>query len=137
MTERKYLHTCSELIDRLSIVLLKSIFIPEHNDAYRREIELIEHDLGLLLLDFHFGPQDIRATLMIMLANRYIWENERLARFGGSGQSDMLRVTHAINGVRNAAKNVISRNFGERVDLKVDSLAGDLPIDLSVWDVWK
>ena len=34
MTDRKYLPTLSELIDRLSIVQLKEVFIPEHKEEY-------------------------------------------------------------------------------------------------------
>ena len=36
LTERKYLPTLSELIDRLSIVQLKEVFITEHKEEYAR-----------------------------------------------------------------------------------------------------
>ena len=36
---RKYLPTISELIDRLSIIQLKEIFIPEHKEEYAKEIK--------------------------------------------------------------------------------------------------
>ena len=49
MTERKYLPTLAELVDRLSIVQLKAIFIPENAAAYNEERALIEHDIDLLL----------------------------------------------------------------------------------------
>ncbi len=39
MTERKYLPTLSELIDRLSIVQLKEVFIAEHKAEYGQEIK--------------------------------------------------------------------------------------------------
>ncbi len=42
---RKYLPTTSELIDRLSIVQLKEVFIPEHKEEYGKEIKDIVHDL--------------------------------------------------------------------------------------------
>ncbi len=38
MTERKYLPTLAELIDRLSISQLKEQFIPEHKEEYAQEI---------------------------------------------------------------------------------------------------
>ena len=34
---RKYLPTISDLIDRLSIVQLKEVFIPEHKEEYAKE----------------------------------------------------------------------------------------------------
>jgi hypothetical protein len=42
---RKYLPTLSELIDRLSIVQLKEVFIPEHKTEYSKEISDILHDI--------------------------------------------------------------------------------------------
>jgi len=39
--------------------------------------------------------------------------------------------------VRNVAKNVISRELGERVDLKIDCLAAELKSDLQNWDIFK
>ena len=43
MTKRKYLPTLSELVDRLSIVQLKEVFIPGHKSEYAQEIsEILE-----------------------------------------------------------------------------------------------
>jgi len=141
MTERKYLPTFAELVDRLSITLMKSIFIPENRDAYREEMVLIECDLDTILLDKANGAggglsgKSIRAVLAIMLTNRYIWENEAQARDDGGG-IDRLRWTHAINGVRNTAKNVLSKQMDQRTDLKIDCLAADLPADLGNWNIF-
>ena len=38
MSERKYLPTMAELIDRLAIVQLKEVFLPEHKSEYAQEI---------------------------------------------------------------------------------------------------
>ena len=48
---RKYLPTIAELIDRLSIVQLKEVFIPEHKEEYAKEIKDIVHDLSELGLN--------------------------------------------------------------------------------------
>lgn len=126
MTERRYLPTFSDLADRLSIVLLKSIFIAENRDAYREEMELIKHDIaGLRKV---FTPDDIYALMVLTLSNRVIWENESKARLGGDEQDRLLKHSHAINGIRNVAKNRLAK--GERIDLKVDSLAASLPADI-------
>jgi hypothetical protein len=42
---RKYLPTLAELIDRLSIIQLKEVFIPEHKKEYAKEIKDIVHDI--------------------------------------------------------------------------------------------
>ena len=51
MQERKYLPTLAELVDRLSIVQLKEVFITEHKKEYAKEIEQIVHDIELILSD--------------------------------------------------------------------------------------
>ena len=136
--ERKYLPTFSELIDRLSIVQLKSIFIHSNKAAYDKEIADIEHDLHLIIKekDIKLTGSMIRAILVIMLTNRYIWENESKARLGGDAQDKLLKLTHSINGVRNTAKNVVSRELGERVDLKIDALASELLEEFGNWNIW-
>ncbi len=136
--ERKYLPTFAELIDRLSIVQLKSIFIKDHKKEYDEEIKDIIHDLDLIIKEknIKLTGDMARAMLVVMLTNRYIWENESKAREGGNSQDKLLKLTHSINGVRNRAKNVISREIGERVDFKTDTLAAELIAEFGNWDVW-
>ena len=48
---RKYLPTLGELIDRLTIVQLKEVKIPQHKEEYQQEIKDIVHDINQILLD--------------------------------------------------------------------------------------
>ena len=135
---RYYVPTFAELIDRLSIVILKSIFASENSAAYEEEQKLIMADINMLLTTTPSVSADmIRAILIVMLTNRYIWENESKARAGGSEQDKLLKLTHSINGLRNTAKNVISRERGERVDLKIDALAAGLIQEFGNWNIFK
>ena len=141
VTERKYLPTLAELLDRLAIVMLKSIHIDENRKAYLDEIGLIEHDINALLnalpaRGISFDAYCLRAIMVLMLTNVTIWNNESLARKGGSEQDKLLKFTHSINGVRSVAKNIIAHYVGERVDLKVDSLAANLPEQFGNWDIF-
>ena len=136
---RQYLPTLAELIDRLSIVRLKSIFIPEHAEAYRAEIALIMHDVDEILGEktgWNPDAKTLHAVLMLGISNRFIWENESKARQGWGDQDKLLRLTHSINGVRNTAKNVISQSMGERIDHKVDCFSADLVADYGNWQVF-
>lgn len=135
---RKYLPTFAELVDRLSIVQLKSIFIKSHKAEYDKEVGDILHDLDAIIKEknIKLTAAMIRALLVIMLTNRYIWENESKAREGGGQQDKLLKLTHSINGVRNRAKNAVSQELGERVDLKVDALAAELQAEFGNWDIW-
>lgn len=136
MTERKYLPSLADLVDRLTIVQLKMIFIPEHRDEYAVERGLIEHDIDSILsgLDRRVGATELRAVVILMLANRVIWESESKARAGGSEQDHLLKFTHSINGIRNAAKNMIAEMHGGRKDFKIDALSADLPKEFGSWD---
>ena len=138
MSERKYLPTLADLIDRLSILLLKQVY-GEGRNAHQEEAELVEQDISSLVYEGRF----VRAVLILMLANHAIWQNEAKIRSGVIGEpfaseyvADMLRFTHSINGVRSRAKNVISRWVGEREDRKVDCLAADLPPEFGQWDLF-
>ena len=84
MKNRKYLPTFSELIDRLSIVQLKEVFIPEHKEEYAQEIKDISHDIQMLL-DSKNGKVDsetIRAIVVLAQMNLHIWHNESNYRKG-------------------------------------------------------
>ena len=120
--KRKYLPTIAELIDRLAIVTLKSCKIPKNKKEYEKEANLIMDDLNTL----GENGQKIRAVLMLGITNNEIWMNESQAREGKSDQDHLLKYTHAVNGVRNQAKNVISNITGDRVDLKLDCMAADI-----------
>ena len=123
-TTRKYYPTIGQLIDRLSIVTLKSIKIHENKDEYEKEAHDIISDLDLLL-----GKEQgqlIRAIQVNAISNEIIWQNESMARKGGAEQDTLLKFTHSVNGVRNQAMNVISHLVGERKDLKLDCLAAEV-----------
>jgi uncharacterized protein (UPF0335 family) len=117
---RKYLPTISELIDRLSIVQLKEVFISEHKEEYAQEIKDIVHDLDELGLD----GKMIRAIIVLAQMNLHIWHNETEYR-AGEGKGN-LELTHGLNGIRNTAKNKIQDDVGEgRKDYKVDCIAAE------------
>ena len=117
---RKYLPTESELIDRLSIIQLKEVFLPEHKKEYAKEIQDILHDLELLGLDSEL----IRAVIVTAQMNLHIWHNESEAR-KGINAGENLQLTHGLNGIRNTAKNKIQERFGGRKDYKIDCLAAE------------
>lgn len=135
---RKYLPTLAELIDRLSICQLKVIFISEKKEFYEKEIEAISHDIDFIIKEkeLKVDANLIRLSQIVMLVNRYIWENESRARRGEEQDLNLLKMTHSINGIRNMAKNKISEIVGERIDLRVDCLAADLPEELGNWSIF-
>ncbi len=123
---RKYLPTLSELIDRLSIVQLKEVFITEHKQEYAIEISDILHDIQLILDDdsSKIDAETIRAIVVLSQMNLHIWHNESNYR-KGIKDGNNLELTHGLNGIRNTAKNKIQEVVGGRKDYKIDCLAAE------------
>jgi len=125
MSKRKYLPTLAELVDRLSIVQLKEVFITEHKEEYEQEIKDIVHDIDMILNDdkVKLSGKDVRAIIVLSQMNLHIWHNETQYR-AGTGDGN-LGLTHGLNGIRNTAKNMIQENVGGRKDYKVDCIAAE------------
>jgi len=132
MQNRKYLPTLSELIDRLSIVQLKEVFISEHKKEYAEEIKDIIHDINLELSEKSviLSGDDIRAIIVMAQMNLHIWHNESQAR-KGINAGENLQLTHGLNGIRNTAKNKLQESIGGRKDYKIDCLAAEF----KDWDI--
>jgi hypothetical protein len=123
---RLYLPTLSELIDRLSIVQLKEVFITEHKDEYSEEIRLILHDIDQHIKENkpEINADLIRAVIVLAQYNLHIWHNESNYR-KGIKDGNNLELTHSLNGIRNRAKNKIQEFVGGRKDYKVDCIAAE------------
>ena len=126
MSDRKYLPTLSELIDRLSITQLKEVFIVEHKEEYAAEIADIVHDIQLHLNESKepITADTIRAIVVLSQMNLHIWHNESNYR-KGIRDGNNLELTHGLNGIRNVAKNKIQEVNGGRKDYKIDCLAAE------------
>jgi hypothetical protein len=137
MSERKYLPTLSELVDRLSIVQLKEVFITEHKDEYADEISKICHDIQMILDENDdespISAEVIRAVVVLSQMNLHIWHNESNYR-KGIKDGNNLELTHGLNGIRNTAKNKIQEVAGGRKDYKIDCLAAEFKDWEISWD---
>jgi hypothetical protein len=135
MSKRKYLPTLSELVDRLSIVQLKEVFISEHKKEYAKEISDILYDIDLLLDESNakIDAKTLRAIVVLSQMNLHIWHNESNYR-KGIKDGNNLELTHGLNGIRNRSKNKIQEIVGGRKDYKTDCLAADF----KDWEIsWK
>ena len=124
--ERKYLPTLSELIDRLSIVQLKEVFITDHKSEYASEIQDILFDIDQIIKEnnLEFNAETIRGIVVLSQMNLHIWHNESNYRKGIS-EGNNLELTHGLNGIRNVSKNKIQEIAAGRKDYKIDCLAAD------------
>ena len=126
MSERKYLPTLAELIDRLSIAQLKEVKIPEHKAEYAQEIADIVHDIQLCLdsSDKQISGETIRAIVVLSQINAHIWQNESNYR-KGIKEGNNLELTHGINGIINKDTNNLQEVVGGRMYYKIDCLAAE------------
>jgi hypothetical protein len=129
---RKYLPTLSELIDRLSIIQLKEVFLSNHKSEYADEIKDILYDIDLILSSdkIVLDAESIRAIVVLSQMNLHIWHNESNYR-KGIKDGNNLELTHGLNGIRNTAKNKIQEVVGGRKDYKIDCLAAEF----KVWEI--
>jgi hypothetical protein len=123
---RKYLPTLAELIDRLSIIQLKEVFITENKEEYAKEIQDIVSDIEDILKQdkIVLDSSTIRAIIVLSQMNLHIWHNESNYR-KGIKDGNKLELTHGLNGIRNTAKNKIQEIIGGRKDYKIDCLAAE------------
>lgn len=123
MAERKYKHTLSELIDRLSILQIKEVKISEHKAEYAGEIADIIHDINLILHEeeIWINGDMLRDIVVLAQYNLHIWINEAEAR-KGSMENCNLFLSHGLNSIRNNAKNRIQSIIGGRKDYKLDNV---------------
>jgi len=134
MEKRKYLPTLAELIDRLSIIQLKEVFISEHKEEYAKEISDIVHDIQICLdKSEKTNAEILRAIIVLAQMNLHIWHNEANYRKGIKDGND-LELTHGLNGIRNVAKNKIQEIAGGRKDYKIDCLAAEFKDWEISWD---
>ena len=126
MSDRKYLPTLSELLDRLSIVQLKEVFIPEHKQEYAQEIRDILHDIQMELDEnnINISAEILRSLVVLSQMNLHIWHNESNCRKGLS-EGNNLALTHGLNGIRATAKNKIQEAVSGRKDYKIDCIAAE------------
>ena len=125
MSNRKWLPTLGELIDRLSIHQLKEVFIAENKDNYAKEIKDMVHDIDIVLKEHKdkIDGEVIRALIVLAQMNTHIWYNETKVRRGDKDGN--LHLTHGLNGIRQTASNKIMEVVGGRKDYKIDCIAAE------------
>ncbi len=123
---RKYHLEIGELLDRLTILQLKEVKVPETKEQVSREIEEIVHDINLIISDSQkqITANFLRDLIILAQFNAHIWYNESNAR-NGKKDGNLLLLTHSINGIRVEARNRLQKLFDGRIEKKIDCLAAE------------
>ncbi len=120
MSDRKYFHSFSELLDKLMLCQLKE----SHGGDYAQEIKDIMHDIQLMINEgIVVGAEMIRAIIVLTQVNSFIWANEDNAR-NGTPENNNLWFTHQLNSDRSSTKAYIEKRIGGRADEKLNYMKG-------------
>ena len=113
-------------MDRLTILQLKEVKVPETKAQISQEIKEIVHDINCILTNSQKGitADFLRDLIILAQFNAHIWYNESEARKGNQ-DGNLLFLTHSINGIRVEARNRLQRLFDGRIEKKVDCLAAE------------
>lgn len=126
--ERRHKLQLGELLDRLTILQLKEVKIPETREMVTQEIQDILHDVNLIITNtpkiHQITAEYLRDLIILAQFNSHIWYNESAAR-QGEKDGNLLLLTHSINGIRVEARNRLQRMVDGRIEKKVDCLAAE------------
>lgn len=122
----KYHLEIGELLDRLTILQMKEVKIPETKQQVSEEIDMIVHDINVIMSNSQkqITAEFLRDLVILAQFNAHIWYNEANARNGNKDGNSLL-LTHSINGIRCEARNRLQRLFDGRIERKIDCLAAE------------
>jgi hypothetical protein len=113
MENRKYNFEISELIDRLSILVIKSVKDSENQKVY---FDVIGDVLSDVEGDFNndvLTSKIIRLCISLVTINSFIYLMKEEMMIDEDKFTENTKKGHQLNGIRNKIKNEISKYFGE------------------------
>lgn len=136
---RKFNYSLAELVDRLTVDQIKEVLLPGKAADIRREMQDVCHDIDAIIdekqikLSSHF----VRVIIALSQLNLHIWkfkdEMDSIKDSDPKRYSDLLKLSHQLNGIRNRLKNHLLVQCGEadgaslRSNFNTDGLSG--------WDI--
>jgi hypothetical protein len=113
---RQYLPPFAELIDSLTINQIKEVLLPEQKENYAGEINKIAHDIDLIIeeRDLKLTSRMIRIIVAIAEMNVHIWYNKDRMQNEPEKYTDLLKLAHQLNDVRNRMKNIMLEEAGDK-----------------------
>ena len=114
--ERLYLPPLAELIDSLTIDQIKEVKLPQDRELFAREMDKITHDIDLIIEErgLKLSSRLIRIIIAIAQMNLHIWHNKDEMQKDPARYTELLKLAHQLNGVRNQMKNLLLEEVGDR-----------------------
>jgi hypothetical protein len=134
-SQRLYLPTLAELIDRLTVDQIKEVILSQNKASYAEEMRLIEHDIDQIIQekDIKLSAHLIRIVIVLAQFNLHIWNNKDKMQEDPEHYAELLIMAHKLNGIRNQVKNRIMEASGDRQPAaRHTNVSTD---DLQGWDI--
>lgn len=114
--EREFLLPITELIDRLTIDQIKEVLINDNKDNFSQEMEKLTHDIDMIIEErnLKLSARLIRIIIIISQMNLHIWYNKDRMQDDQEHYSELLKLAHQLNGIRNQMKNLLLEETGDR-----------------------
>src|SRR3972149_5038425 len=114
--QRQYLQPCAELVDSLTINQIKEVRLPGQKELFAREMEKIAHDIDLIIEErgLKLSARLIRIIVAMAQMNLHIWHNKDAMQQDPSRYTELLKLAHQLNGVRNQMKNLLLEEVGDK-----------------------
>ena len=133
--ERQYCTPFAELIDRLTVDQIKEVLIPEQKESFAKEMEMLSHDIDLIIEErwLKLSARLLRIIIVIAQMNLHIWQNKDQMQKDPENYMNLLKLSHQLNGIRNQMKNLLLEETedrdksAQRTNFDTDGLEG--------WDV--
>lgn len=140
MEERKYLPSFAELVDRLSILVMKIAYSEDKEmlHSFIEERDNITHDIDLFVKEgVEMDGGMVYYLQGLQFLNSKIWHNEMEQR-GESGELEVgwkekyekLIQSHKWNADRAKVKRAIQQKIGGRIDQKLNYIEGSLDLKI-------
>lgn len=137
--ERLFLPPLSELIDRLTVTQIKSILMSEHEEDFNNEINILEHDIDLILQEGNFtlNANLLRSIIVIAQMNLHIWHSKDEMQKNLNNDQQYLKIlkhAHQLNGYRNKVKNSLLAQEGikDKSQIRSNFEVDGLKINLNI-----
>jgi hypothetical protein len=114
--QRLYLPPLAELIDSLTINQIKEVMLPQDKEIFAREMEKITHDIDLIIEErgLKLSARLVRIVVAVAQMNLHIWHNKDEMQQDPGRYTELLKLAHQLNGVRNQMKNLLLEEVGDK-----------------------
>ena len=90
--------------------------IGANKDNFAQEMEKLEHDIDTIIEEknLKLSARLIRIIIVISQMNLHIWYNKDRMQSDQEHYSELLKLSHQLNGIRNQMKNLLLEETGDK-----------------------